>query len=187
MEIYAIIGIIIAIVAFLLIIFINTYNKFQWLLIKINKAETNISTALEKKHNILLRYQEVLKNNIKIKDEDFDRYKLLNMKISINKLNKEIENMNNLIAIYMDNNEQLLKNEAIININNELSDINITINGIKKYYNDTIIDYNHLIHMFPAKIISILFNYKEKEFLDEDFKEELKILEEAEVKEEKTE
>ena len=76
----------------------------------------------------------------------------------------------------MDNNEKLLKNESIININKELNEINININGGKKYYNDNLIIYNHLCNAFPSNIIAKIKKYKEKEFLDDEIKEELKIL-----------
>ena len=78
----------------------------------------------------------------------------------------------------MDNNEKLLKNEAVIKINNELSEVNITINGGKKYYNDNLVIYNHLCNAFPSNIVAKLKRYHEKDFLDGEIKEELKILDE---------
>ena len=180
MNILAIIGIIIGIVGIILIILITIYNKFQWFIIRLNKGETILNTILEKKYNILLRYIEFLKTNIKLKNDEFEEFKLLNTKIPINKLNKKINEMNNEINKVMDNNENLLKDEAIININKELLDANISINGSKKFYNDNVILYNQLVNSFPSKIIAILFRYKEKEFMDEEIKEELKILEENE-------
>ena len=180
MDKLAIIGIIIAILGSILIIIITLYNKFQWLLIKLDKGESNISYALEKKYNILLRYYKFLEEKIKINDESFDEYKLLNTKISINKLNKKIIEMHNVINKYMDSNEKLLKNETIIKLNKELENINITINGCKKYYNKNLIDYNKLVNSFPSKIISKIFHYQKKEFIDEEIKDELKILEDDE-------
>ena len=178
MNIIAIIGIIIGIIGIILIISIIIYNKFQWYIIKLNKGETILSTALDKKYNILLRYIDYLKTNVKIKNEEFEEFKLLNTKIPINKLNKKINEMNNAINKVMDNNENLLKEETIININKDLLEVNISINGSKKYYNDNLITYNQLVNSFPSKIIALLFRYKEKDFLDEEIKEELKILDE---------
>lgn len=180
MNILAIIGLIIGIVGIILIILITIYNKFQWYIVKLNKGETILSTSLDKKYNILLRYIEYLKTTIKIKNEEFEEFKLLNTKIPINKLNKKINEINNIINKVMDNNENLLKDETIININKELLEVNISINGSKKYYNDNLIIYNQLVNSFPSKTIAKLFRYKEKEFLDEEIKEELKILEENE-------
>jgi len=178
MKILAIIGVLVGLIGIILIIIVLAYNKYQLALIKLDKGETNIYSALEKKYNILLRYIDFLRNNIEINEEDFDEYNFLNLKMPINKLNQKINNMNNVINKYMDNNEKLLKNETIININKELQDVNITINGCKKYYNDNLAKYNILIHKFPSNIIGKIFKYKEKDFLDEDINEQLKILDE---------
>ena len=174
-----IIGVIVAVIGVILIIFINGYNRFQWTITLVQKGETNIMNALEKKYHILMRYFDFLKENkVDIDQYEYEEYKLLNTKQQVVKLNKKINNMNNIINKYMDNNEKLLKNETIININKELEHINISINGGKKYYNDNLIIYNHLCTSFPSNIISRIMHYKEKEYLDEEMKEELKILDE---------
>ena len=179
MNILVIIGILIAIIGIILIILINQYNKLEWSTILINKGETSINNALIKKYNILIRYLDFLKENkVDINEDDYSKYQMLNLKQPINKLNISIDEMNNLINHYMDNNEKLLKNTTIINLNKEIKDINITINGGKKYYNDNLIMYNHLCNAFPSNIIAKIRHYKEKEFLDDEIKEELKILEE---------
>lgn len=179
MKILAIIGLIVGVIGIILIFIIKQYNKYQWLIIKINKGETNINSALENKYNILLRYIDFLRHNIEVNEQDIEEYSLLNTKISVNKLNKKIEKMNNTINKYMDNNEKLLKNETIININKELQNTNIIINGIKKYYNENIAKYNLLINKFPSNIIGKLFKYREKEFLEETINNQLKILDET--------
>ena len=181
MNLLAIIGIVIAIIGIILIILVNQYNKFQWNVVLIDKGETNLELAFAKKHDILVRYLDILKDNkIDIPEDDFEKYKLLNTKQSIFKVNKEIEELTNYINKIMDDNEKLLKKEAIININKELSEINITINGGKKYYNDNLVLYNHLCNAFPSNIIAKIKKYREKDFLDTDIKEELKILDEEE-------
>lgn len=178
MNILVIIGVVIAIIGIILIILINKYNKFQWTNVLVNKGEVNLENAFSKKHSILMRYLDILKDNkIDIPDEDYEKYQTINTK-SINKTNKEIEELVNYINKIMDDNEKLLKKEAIININKELSEINISINGGKKYYNDNLVVYNHLCNAFPSKIIAKLKKYHEKDFLDSEVKEELKILDE---------
>lgn len=179
MDILLIIGIVVAIIGIILIILVTQYNKFQWTNILVNKGETNLESAFNKKHNILIRYLDILKDNkIDISDEDYDKFRLLNLTQPVSVLNKEIEEITNYINRIMDNNEKLLKNESVININKELNEINITINGGKKYYNDNLIYYNHLCNAFPSNIIAKIKKYKEKDFLDDEIKEELKILDE---------
>ena len=179
MDILLIIGIVVAIIGIILIILLTQYNKFQWTNILVDKGETNLESAFNKKHNILIRYLDILKDNkIDISDEDYDKFRLLNLTQPVSVLNKEIEEITNYINRIMDNNEKLLKNESVININKELNEINITINGGKKYYNDNLIYYNHLCNAFPSNIIAKIKKYKEKDFLDDEIKEELKILDE---------
>lgn len=179
MNILAIVGIVVAIIGIILIILISQYNKFQWTNVLVDKGETNLETAFIKKYNILIRYLDILKENkIDIPDEDYEKFKMMNTKQSISKTNKEIDEIINYINHIMDNNEKLLKNEAVIKINNELSEVNITINGGKKYYNDNLVIYNHLCNAFPSNIVAKLKRYHEKDFLDGEIKEELKILDE---------
>ena len=64
----------------------------------------------------------------------------------------------------------------------ELQETNISLSGCKKYYNDNLIDYNHLCTAFPSKIIAKIYRYKVKDFIDEIIKDELKILNEPEQK-----
>ena len=130
------------------------YNKFI--------QQNDLENAFSKKHDILLRYLDILKDNkIDIPEEEYEDFKKFNSHQSIIKSNKEIEENNNYINRIMDNNEKLLKNESIININKELNEINITINGGKKYYNDNLVIYNHLCNAFPSNLIAKLKRYKE--------------------------
>ncbi len=179
MNTIIIICLLIALISVITIIFIINYNKFQWLIIKLNKGEKSISNYLNQKHAILVRYVDILKEDIQINDY-LEEYRNINAKLSINSLNQKVNDFNNLINGYLDNNEKLMKKEAVININKELSSINIALNGAKKYYNDNLIIYNHLCHKFPALIIAKLFRYKDKEFQDELENEEFKILNDEE-------
>ena len=169
----------VAIIGIILIILINQYNKFQWTNVLVDKGEVNLKTLFNKKISILIRYLDILKENeVNIPDDKYNEFKLLNTKQQINKINAKIDELNNYISKTMDNNEKLLKNESVSNINKELSEINININGGKKYYNDNLVIYNHLCNAFPSNIIAKLKHYKEKDFLDNEIKEELKILDE---------
>lgn len=180
MLLIVIICLLIAIVALIAIFLITKYNNFQWILIKLNKGENKISSFLKTKYDILLRKFEFLKNNITIDDDDFEEYKLLNTNISIDKLNQKTNDLNNLINKYLDNNEELYKNETIIKLDNELSNINLSINSSKKYYNKHLTEYNNLCNLFPSKIIAFIFKYKPKNFIDEEIPDTLKILNQEE-------
>lgn len=179
MNTIIIICLLVALIGSIIIVFIVNYNKFQWLIIKLNKGENSISNYLNQKHSILVRYVDILKESIEI-NSYIEEYKNIDTKLSINDLNQKVNDFNNLINGYLDNNEKLLKKEAIVNINKELKTINIALNGAKKYYNDNLIIYNHLCHKFPALLVAKLFKYKDKDFQDELENEEFKILNDEE-------
>ncbi len=173
--IFSVIGIIVIIV---IAILINQYNKFQYQLIKLNKGEVNLNNLFEKKYHILLRYFDIMNKNGNIDEKEFEPYKLLNTKISIYKFNDAMEKMDNILNKYLDNNEKLTKNEAFINIRNELINTNNAINGCKKYYNNNLVNYNNLCHKFPSNILAKLLHYKEIDFIEEEQADSFKILDE---------
>lgn len=171
--------VIVAVIALLLIMLINIYNKLQYSLIKLNKAETNINDALEKKYHILIRYIDFLNDNIKVDKEKFSNFLEINLKtISNIKILDKIDECYHEIKMYLDDNEKLLKNDTLIAINKELREVDIIINSCKKYYNISLVSYNKLVKYFPSSIVAMIFRYKEREFYPEDKKDNLKILEE---------
>lgn len=175
MEKYAIIGFIITIILLIIFWLVIQYNKFNWQKVKLQKGEINLLSLFEKKYQILCRIITFLKENTTNEIKDLN-YNFEQKDLYL--LNKNLEKENNIINSYLDENEKIIKNTSFKKINQELIDINIAINGSKKYYNDNLTLYNHLCHAFPSKIIALLFKYKEKNFLDEELTYELKILKE---------
>lgn len=174
-----VICILVAIIGLLIIGIINIYNKLQYNLIKLEKADTNIEDALEKKYQILVRYIDFLNEKIKVDKEVFKDFLELNLKtISNIKLCDRIDECYHEIKMYLDDNEKLLKNETLININKELREVDIVINSCKQYYNNNLVNYNKLVRCFPSKLVAKVYKYKEKDFYSEDRQDSLKILEE---------
>jgi len=168
----------IALIGLIVILLINIYNKFKYNIIKLNKADVNIKDALNKKYQILVRYIDLLSENGKMNKDEFKDFLELNLK-SINniKLMIKIDECYHEIKKFLDDNEKLLKNEAIVLINKEIREQDIVINSCKKYYNSNLVNYNKAIKCFPSKIIAMIYKYKEKEFYPESKNEDLKILE----------
>ena len=180
MKIVIIILAIIILIAFLILIFIINYNKLKWINLKVNKGEINISGTLDKKYEILLKYFSILKEKISTKDADFNNVDFID-NLDISSFNSKLNELNNNINNYLDNNEKLLKEEKINLINKELNNINICLNGLKKYYNSNLVIYNKLCKSFPSNVIAKILKYQEKEFIeDSNMEEDLKILDEEE-------
>ena len=48
----------------------------------------------------------------------------------------------------------------------ELDDTEVETSALRKYYNDTITDYNKLVNSFPTNIIGRMCKYKEKTYFE---------------------
>lgn len=169
-----ILGIVVCI-SLLLCLFVVFNNKFQFSLIKIEKAEEDIDMYLQKKHELLNRTRPIIKKELK-KDE------------FLSELDDSLENKNNIdIHIYLkncynelfkilDENEKLLKSDTLISILEGLNNNEESIVGAIKFYNDTVVEYNQLIVSFPSKIVSLIKGYKKKEFYNNEKREIFEIL-----------
>ena len=90
MYMYILIAIII--IAMILIFYAYVYNNFQHLIIRLNEAEVNINSALNKKFDLLNRSINVVKGNLKIEREILENIvKLRSRKIDDFELDKELE------------------------------------------------------------------------------------------------
>lgn len=161
-----------------LVIFIFSHNKYQFCFIKIDKAEEDIGIYLEKKKELLERTIPIINKELKRKDflnevplvmdKELNHFELHNfLKTSYNELFKTI-----------DDNEKLLKSDALMKIVDELNDNEEEIIGAIKFYNDTVVDFNKLVASFPSNIVAFFSRYKKKEFYNNEKREIYEILNE---------
>lgn len=170
-------------IAFILLIIAIVYNKFQFSLVKIEEAEANIEIYLVKKLELIKRCIPIIKDELKMKD-------FLNEAEEINielldhfELNNHLNDISKKMFKTIDDNDKLYKSEALVNVINEYNENEIELIATIKFYNDAVVDYNHLIVMFPSNIIRLLFGYKRKDFYSHEKREIFEILKEE--KEEK--
>jgi hypothetical protein len=161
----------------ILVIYVIYHNKFQLAIIKIDKAEEDISLYLEKKRELLSRTRPIIKKELKLDEflEDVEK--------DFTDMNNFLEH-NTLKSIYnelfktLDENEKLLKSESLVSILEDLNDNEENIVGAIKFYNDTVVEFNQLILSFPANIIAFFRRYKKKEFYNNEKREIFEILNE---------
>ena len=100
----------------------------------------------------------------------------LDKNIDVYELDKEIDTYSNKLETLLENNEKLIKDAKIKKNTNDIEKIDVTIKGLKKYYNATVDNYNKRIHKFPSSIIAKIYHYKDKERYNDEEKK-LKVLE----------
>ncbi|MBR4618151.1 MAG: LemA family protein [Bacilli bacterium] len=164
--------IVIIIITVLVLMFISSKNKFTFLNIKINEADSNINLFLQKKavglDNIIKEIQQKKKD-----DGRFDDY--------IAEVDKQKDNyqLHSLLSKYyakvtkiLFDNESLAKDSEIIKYLTDLKANEEDLIGSIKFYNDTVVDYNGLINVFPHKLFAKILGNSEIEFYNNE-KEEL--------------
>ena len=171
-----IIGIIVGISLILLIgTIIN--NNYQLAIIKIEKAEEDIDMYLEKKRDLLERTKPIIEKELKT--ENFLPEISQNFTLIPNIDESDIlKRCYNTLFKTIDDNDKLLKSEALGNIINNLNDNEEDIVGAIRFYNDTVVDYNKLIVSFPSNIVGFFKRYKKKAFYNNEKREMFEILNE---------
>ena len=174
-----IIGIVIVICILLILILLGK-NKFNFSIIKIEEAESNIEIYLEKKRNLLERAIPILKKELK--QDDFLK--------SLDKIDKEVLNHFQTNALLhnaylellgiIDENEKLLKSKTIKKIIKDLDSNEQNRIGSVKYYNDNVTNFNKLVNSFPTSIIAFFCRYKNKDYYNDEEKEIDELLENEE-------
>lgn len=174
---WEIILLVIVIISFILLIGTIFNNKFNLAIIKMDKAEEDINIYLEKKEDLLDRTRPIIKKELKLKSF-LDKIDEKNDNISNFQKNDFLKNIYNELFKILDENEKLLKSEALNSILKSLNDNEEQVVGAIKFYNDTVVDYNKLIISFPTNIIAFFKGYKKKEFYNNEKREMFEILNE---------
>ena len=127
---------VIVVICLLLIVIAVYNNKFQLVIIKIDKAEEDISIYLDKKKELLDRTKPIIKKELKL-DSFLDE--LDNSFEDINNFDEHdiLKKAYNELFKTLDENEKLFKSETLVSILEELNDNEEDIVGAIKFYNDT--------------------------------------------------
>lgn len=175
MMFYGILGGIVVISIILMIITI-CYNKFSFIIIKIDEAENNIGVLLSKKVDLLDRTRPIIKKELKLDCFLDDIEFLKESKISHFEMNSNLKDCYNDLVRTIDDNEKLLKSEALLSIIEELNTNEDAILGSTKFYNDNVVIFNQLVSAFPSNLVALMWHYKRKDFYNNEKREMYEIL-----------
>lgn len=167
MTVFFIILFLFIILCLLLIWYVNTYNHFQSLIIRINEVEANIDATLRKRFDLLNKSISLIKANI---DTDKDVLELIvklrSRKLSNFDLDRQLYEAINEFHSYLENYPTLKEQENLQKIDLTLNESEHEITAFRKYYNDTITEYNALVRKFPTNLVAKISKYKERTYFD---------------------
>ena len=158
--------IIFIIICIILIWIINTYNKFQSLIIRINQSEASIDTTLRKRFDLLNKTIGIIEENTKEKNVLEIINKLRSKKLTNFELDRQLYDAINEYSRYKEKYNELKNNTDFLKIDIGINETEAEIVALRKYYNDIITDYNKLTKTFPSNLIGILCKYKKKTYFD---------------------
>ena len=116
---YIIVGSI-TIIAFILLIFAIYYNKFQFIIIKIDGAEENADILLKKKKELIERCIPIIKDELKLK-EFIPEINDINEEMNHFEMNEKLTECYHKLFQKLDDNDKLYKSEKLVSILEELN------------------------------------------------------------------
>lgn len=157
---------IIVILCIIMIWQINTFNRFQNYIIRINEAEANIDSILRKRYDLLNKSIGVIKSNTDEKKVLEDLSDLRSQKLTNFDLDRKIYDAINEFNKYKEEYRDLKKCEGFMKIELSINETEAEIEALRKYYNDIITDYNKLVKSFPSNIIGLICKFKVRNYFD---------------------
>lgn len=147
--------------------YIITYNKYQSFIIRINEAEANIDSSLRKRFDLLTKSSGIIKTTLSLEEDIMPNLeKLRSKKLTNFELDRDLYISINEFHVLLEAHPELKENEEVMKIMIGISETEIEISALRKYYNDTITDYNKLVRNFPSNIVGIISKYKIRTYFD---------------------
>jgi LemA protein len=173
-----VIGIIIAVVVVLLILFvIVTYNGLVRTRNRIDNAFSQIAVQLKRRHDLIPNLVETVKGYAAHEKGVFEsvtqaRANAINAQSASPGAQAQAENqlsgaLKSLFAVaeaYPD----LKANQNFLNLQEELTSTEDKIAYSRQFYNDSVLGYNNRIQSFPANLIKGMGNFPPREYFEGD-------------------
>ena len=166
---------VIVVISLLSFIFVIINNKFQLTIIKIDKAEEDISLYLQKKEELLNRTKPIITKELK-KEDLFPELDIIPVDANNFEIHALLKKVSNELYKTLDENEKLFKSKTLTKILEGFNDNEEDIIGAIKFYNDTVVEFNQLVAAFPSKIVAFIRQYHKKEFYNKEKREMFEIL-----------
>lgn len=164
MNIFLTIIIILGIVG---IVYINAYNKLQYLKTKVEQAENIADESLRNKYDNIVKINTIIQKTLKSKKEYLKEYiDLKDKKISNFELDRELIEAMTIIKTLINDYEKLENNHEIQDVLYEIKNIDEKLSAAKTYYNKNTTESNELIRKFPSVVVAKIHKFKTKPYFD---------------------
>ena len=166
--------IIIIIVGLLLVLVcygIGVYNKLVNARNKVDNQFSQIDVQLKRRADLIPNLVETVKGYTKHEEGTLTKViEARNKAVSATSVNDKIDANNELtgalnkLFALSEAYPDLKANENFMSLQNDLKDTEDKITYARQFYNDTAMNFNNLVEMFPSNIIAGMFKFKKYEF-----------------------
>lgn len=167
--------IIVILLVLLFIYIIITRNKLLILKNKVKDCWANIDVQLKKRVDLIPNLVEVVKSYVNHEEKTFENIVSLRNKFNntekvadeINTNNEIVKSLNKLFAL-SESYPELKSNVNFLSLQRDLKDIEDKIASYRQSYNESILNYNNKVEVFPNNIVAFLLGFKKETFFDID-------------------
>ena len=168
-------GIVIIIIAGLFVVLagygIGVYNKLVNARNKVDNQFSQIDVQLKRRADLIPNLVETVKGYTKHEEGTLTKViEARNKAVSATSVNDKIDANNELtgalnkLFALSEAYPDLKANENFMSLQNDLKDTEDKITYARQFYNDTAMNFNNLVEMFPSNIIAGMFKFKKYEF-----------------------
>ena len=170
--------VIIVVLVLLVIYVISIYNKLVNSKNKVENQFSQVDIQLKRRADLIPNLVETVKGYTKHEEGTFTKVvEARNKALSANSINEKIEANNELssalskLLMLSESYPDLKANENFLSLQNDLKETEDKITYSRQFYNDSAMDFNNVVEMFPSNIIAGMFKFKLFEYFKIDEKE----------------
>lgn len=164
--------VLIALIAVVVLALIYYFNKFVLLSNRIDNSLSQIDVQLRRRADLVPNLISTVKGYVKheasmIAKVTDARKALVGATGIVNKIKAGDKLQHALAGLFAiaENYPNLKANENFLQLQQELSSIEDKVAYSRQFYNDSILDYNNSVKVFPGLLFAAIFGKKEKDFL----------------------
>ena len=167
--------ILIVVLVVILGIIVGIYNSLVTLRNQVENSRAQIDVQLKRRHDLIPNLLETVKGYMAHEANTLEnivklRQQAINVTGSDAKVVAEVENqlsgaLKSLFAL-SENYPDLKASQNFSQFQEELASTENKISFARQFYNDSVLNYNNKIQMFPSNIIAGIFNFTQKSFFE---------------------
>ena len=169
-----IVGILLLLVGYV----VSVYNKLVNARNKVDNQFSQIDIQLKRRADLIPNLVEVVKGYAKHEKDTFTEVvEARNKAINAGTVNEKIDANNaltgalNKLFALAESYPELKANENFLSLQADLKDTEDKITYARQFYNDSAMNFNNLVQMFPSNIVAGIFGFKKFEYFKIDEKE----------------